>query len=252
MVQPSAPVGCDEITELEYEGVPYKYDPIENKYTCGLCDRCNARGGNRRRMIHHIKEKHIGKRVIYFDGQLPVLLTSCDAIVSLLPADPQKFICDICGQEYDSKVIFRHHRARHEGPKYACTHCGKRFTEDHYLRTHLKIHMGEDAKKHQCEFCGKKFHSVKQLKNHRPTHTGEKPFHCDLCGESFPSTFKRREHRKKLHGGLPQKHGWKPTEGDVAVRPVCSTGEDLTATEMETSTVTLGLCTERTIREPSL
>ena len=91
--------------------------------------------------------------------------------------------------------------------------------------------MGEDAKKHQCEFCGKKFYSLKQLKNHRPSHTGETPFPCDLCGEGFATTFKRREHRKKFHGGLPQKHGWKPTEEDeeIVVAPlwVDSTGEDL-------------------------
>ena len=60
----TVPVGCDEITELEYEGVPYKYDPIEHKYTCSLCDRCHAKGGDRRRLIQHIKDKHIGKSII--------------------------------------------------------------------------------------------------------------------------------------------------------------------------------------------
>ena len=100
--------------------------------------------------------------------------------------------------------------------------------------------MGEDAKKHQCEFCGKKFYDVKQLKNHRPIHTGEKPFPCDLCRESFSSTFKRRDHRKKFHGGVPQKHGWKPKEGDVAVPPVYLAAENcFTATEMETDTIML-------------
>ena len=149
-------------------------------------------------------------------------------------------MCDICGHETESRLAFRRHRARHEGPKYVCTVCDKGFTADRYLREHLKIHMGEDAKRHQCEFCGKKFYTLKQLKNHRPSHTGETPFPCDLCGEGFATTFKRREHRKKFHGGLPQKHGWKPAEEeesqDVVVDPlwVCSTAGDLlNATEAE-------------------
>ena len=62
MVNPSAPVRRDEISELEYEGVTYKYDPFVNKYICGVC---SAKSGQRQRMIQHIKDKHLGKSAIH-------------------------------------------------------------------------------------------------------------------------------------------------------------------------------------------
>ena len=155
----------------------------------------------------------------------------------LNPTDPEKFICDICGQELDCRLVFQQHRARHEGPKHACKHCDKKFTDMNYLRTHMRIHIGEDAKKHQCEFCGKKFYTQKELRNHRSSHTGEKPFPCDLCGESFSTTFKRRDHRKKFHGGLPQKPKWKPSE-EVVPAPLI--GADQAEIEAHAAIVVLG------------
>ena len=77
MVRPSVTVRLDEVTELEYEGFTYKYDPFENKYTCGVC---NAKSGERKRMTRHIKDKHIGKSAIHV---LLLLLLYSSLIVSL-------------------------------------------------------------------------------------------------------------------------------------------------------------------------
>jgi uncharacterized Zn-finger protein len=51
-----------------------------------------------------------------------------------------------------------------------------------------------EAKAMECKTCFKKFSSNHNLKNHERVHTGETPFKCELCDVSF-----KRSHHLYSH-----------------------------------------------------
>lgn len=72
-------------------------------------------------------------------------------------------------------------------PQYECDECHTVFAVKRELRTHMRIHSGEQP--HTCTQCGKQFGTRQLLKKHWMWHTGERSHVCPHCGKAFFQVF---------------------------------------------------------------
>ncbi|KAK4872408.1 hypothetical protein RN001_014437 [Aquatica leii] len=138
---------------------------------------------------------------------------------------PEVFRCEICNEEFSTKVLLEEHFDRHDD-QYSCDICNTGFkklidytfhmqghsedkmfkcplcefsTDKGYLvKSHLySVH--DRFKKYKCELCGKGFAIFTHFQEHRYFHTGEKPFQCSECGQKFMYTRYLNSHKVQMH-----------------------------------------------------
>ncbi|KAL0828800.1 hypothetical protein ABMA28_003713 [Loxostege sticticalis] len=141
---------------------------------------------------------------------------------------PTSYTCQYCDKVFMRKFNLKLHLQRHLGEKdWPCTKCGERlltrwlaqrhcmpkprrtcpvhgcgktFTTNTNLTTHMRAHSGE--RPHVCMECGKSFTSKNSLNNHLRIHTGAKPYICPVCGRRF-TTNKLAVHMRTHTGARP-------------------------------------------------
>ncbi|XP_012253228.2 zinc finger protein 729-like [Athalia rosae] len=128
--------------------------------------------------------------------------------------------CRECNKLYTSRKGLLRHIQVHEGKKYLCDICPKKF----YRREHLKIHVAKHnmIKPHKCNRCTKRFAKEEQLTNHVSKHDrnfkknketdSSKRFLCEICSKSFTQSTTLIAHLR-AHNGI------KPYVCEVCSRP---------------------------------
>ncbi|NP_001119897.1 uncharacterized protein isoform X1 [Danio rerio] len=109
------------------------------------------------------------------------------------------FKCSQCGKSFSREGHLESHMRIHTGETpFTCKQCGKRFNQKGNLYSHMKIHSGESP--FRCQQCGKSFNQKGNLKLHMRIHTGECPFTCKHCDKSFSLKGNLMNHMK-THSG---------------------------------------------------
>ena len=126
--------------------------------------------------------------------------------------DKKKFLCDFCPEKFDNKSAFQVHEKLHGSAELVCYVCEKKYLDRYSLRYHLRTHgiglqircelcgknftkqsrlqshidsIHKDIRKFHCPHCDKSFKAKPHLENHLLQHTGGRPFQCKECGDSF-------------------------------------------------------------------
>ena len=85
----------------------------------------------------------------------------------------QKYFCEDCGKEYNSKKGLKYHNdAYHNNKRHICDICNKSYNYQKSLKYHYDtVHEGIKPQPKQCicELCGKVFCNSQSLKNHVAT-----------------------------------------------------------------------------------
>ena len=90
-----------------------------------------------------------------------------DEKISVISAEKDKFVCNICGIVLKRKAGLVTHALRHKGKdhwSYICHSCEKRFIYKSELSTHEKIHTVE--KPFKCTFCQERFSDPANFRSH--------------------------------------------------------------------------------------
>nr|XP_057940302.1 zinc finger protein with KRAB and SCAN domains 7 [Doryrhamphus excisus] len=102
-------------------------------------------------------------------------------------ANSGDFVCSVCDLHLPSDFKLQDHMNLHTGVRpYCCAECGKRFSQIHNYRAHLRTHAQAKAESPHCRICLRSFFTDKALKAHLGrAHWQNEFYECDLCKRVF-------------------------------------------------------------------
>lgn len=179
-----------------------KSHPVPKNYMCDICSACFKLNCD---LKSHFARHHAVK-------QLPCIYSDCPKTFStqrLLKVHikthkkvkRKDWMCDLCGTSYTTKRKLRDHIERihlkiKEAYTKVCPHCGRYFTNSHFLE-HLRRHTGE--KNFKCKTCGMLTVTRQALQRHEYSHSNTKPYYCKLCSTGYYNPKYLRNHYSKVH-----------------------------------------------------
>lgn len=117
----------------------------------------------------------------------------------------KKYLCDMCPKKFTRKEHLKIHVARHNIIKpFKCNRCSKRFIKEDQLNLHLLKHDRvikkpkdpEAQKRFLCEICSKSFTQSTTLVAHLRAHNGIKPYTCGVCSRPFTTNAYLKMHMR--------------------------------------------------------
>ncbi|KAF9416869.1 hypothetical protein HW555_005872 [Spodoptera exigua] len=150
--------------------------------TRAFCVVCKTYYRNRQSLVHHMNthSKHVGE-------------------------GDKRFICDECGAKFLTKSSLQVH-INWEHLKihtHSCIKCTKVFKNNYLLNRHVSfVHNKKRPPRNKiCDYCGRAFTTQTILRSHIRTHTGERPLQCTHCTATFAHPAALYTHNKLLHSG---------------------------------------------------
>ncbi|XP_054639027.1 zinc finger protein 878 isoform X2 [Dunckerocampus dactyliophorus] len=119
-------------------------------------------------------------------------------------ANSGDFVCSVCGLHLPSDFKLQDHMNLHTGVRpYCCAECGKRFSQIHNYRAHLRTHAQTKVENPHCRICLRSFLTAKALKDHLArSHWQNEFYECDLCKRVFTCLSDCQNH-VELHRSPP-------------------------------------------------
>lgn len=167
---------------------------LEDDFSCPLCPEVFA---DNEQWLHHHKSVH---------GSM---CPSCQRIFKswkslrlhvMTAHKPQLtgFVCKFCGKRFTQQHHYRGHMKSHNGIKeFRCQHCNQEFT----YRSGLTVHMrkcGGLVGDYKCSICQKDFLKQCHLREHiSGMHSDTPRYTCKSCGEKFLWRDALSRHRAK-------------------------------------------------------
>ncbi|XP_063911172.1 zinc finger protein 664-like [Zophobas morio] len=97
-----------------------------------------------------------------------------------------RFVCEVCKKKFKCHGSYKMHMKKHDPDHvqlvYKCEHCLKLFCSPYQYKKHLRRHEGDAW---ICDTCGKALTSKNGLVQHKMVHSGEKRYVCHVCGKGF-------------------------------------------------------------------
>ncbi|XP_063371848.1 zinc finger protein 287-like [Cydia amplana] len=200
----------------------------------GVCARCGATVGARRRNAH--RAKCINNQAIchlcskaFTDGNG---LQQHIKRFHLSKTSNKTYSCHVCGKTYNNQAAVRTHMIKHINKKFPCPSCDARFSSPYTLAAHQRRHRGARRASRSapratsasstlcivivfilkqlislsslpCQLCSKTFSTQRSLASHMQTvHSTDKKYRCNMCGASYTS--------KKSLGAHVRRHTAQP------------------------------------------
>lgn len=107
------------------------------------------------------------------------------------------FHCTPCSISLKNKHAYENHMSENHNQKFICQTCGNIYNSRRNLRSHLRSH--NLIKKYKCtnDGCDKSFRHHHHLTNHLRVHTKNSPFVCNECDQTFRQKYALTLHKKK-------------------------------------------------------
>lgn len=162
------------------------------------CYVCSFRG-HRNHVRVHMKEEHLGEKVITCKICLKKLLHEHSMELHMRThSKDHQHKCPNCEKVFARKDGLRIHMQLHAGEYlYHCKYCPTRFFSKYSFKNHVRTHTG--FKPFECDYCHKAFVKNSDMVRHTRIHTGERPFKCNICDMTFTRNHLLTDHKKNIH-----------------------------------------------------
>ena len=171
------------------------------------CTSCGIRLDCEKSLAKHNQEVHSQRVVCNLCGK--EFYTTANLIIHQRNihregADETNHICEFCSRTFKSTDHLKQHQRTHEGLKFSCNICDKRFRWDSSLNSHMKAAHSKSSPSFRCIDCGKCFKDRNNFKKHLFTHSDIKPYICATCGKGFIRKDLLKKHSFKCTPSLLQ------------------------------------------------